>query len=340
MRKPLPELIGRRTQEGRRVVAPLMGFPGLNLTNCSVKLAQQNYREHFRVLNALVETFQPDIIFPLMDLAVITNALGRYTLFPEDESATVVRAHFSMDELSAVEEINISFDTRLLGYVETLKLMDIGLPETVLKGAYVSGPYSLAALLMGADQAAMATMINPDKLDELCRFTTNKIQEYIRMLIAAGAEVICILEPSAVMLGPEQFQRFSARYVHHINESFCYAGISTIYHTCGNTMHLVEKMAESGVTAISLDSPAAGVELPAVAEKLPPDVIVMGNINPTGFILKGKPEEVEAEVTSLLEAMAPYPNYILSTGCDLPQETPTGNIKAYMNAGRRYRLKT
>ena len=337
IRKPLSNMIRTASEEKRRVVAPLMGFPGLNLTNCSVKLAQQNYREHFRVLNALVETFQPDMIFPLMDLAVIANALGRYTLFPEDESATVVKAPFPMDELERIKEINISFDTRLLGYVETLKLMNIGLPGNVLKGAYVSGPYSLAALLMGADQAAMATMIEPDKLDDLCRFTTNKIQEYIRMLIAGGAELICILEPSAVMLGPDQFQRFSGRYVHHINESFCYSDISTIYHTCGNTMHLVELMAESGVSAISLDSPAAGVDLPRVAEKLPSDVIVMGNINPTGAILKGKPEDVEAEVTKLLESMKPYPNFILSTGCDLPQETPIENIHAFMKAARRYR---
>ena len=228
--KPFHDMALRARREGRRLVAPLMGFPGLNMTGCSVKLAQQNYGEHYKVLKLLAETFRPDLIFPLMDLSVEANALGRYTVFPKDESATVVKEAFSVSDLVAQAHINISFDTRLLGYVETLKLMSIGLPEAVLRGAYVTGPYSLAALIMGADEAAMATILRPEELEEVCRFTTAKIQEYVRWLIAAGAQVICILEPSAVMLGPPQFEQFSAQYVRHINNSCRYTGVATVYH--------------------------------------------------------------------------------------------------------------
>jgi len=335
--KPLQEMAWKARNEGRRLVVPLMGFPGLNMTGCTVKLAQQNYGEHYKVVKLLTETFQPDIIFPLMDLSVEANALGRYTVFPKEESATVLKDTFSVNDLPAGAQINISFDTRLLGYVETLKLMSIGLPASVLRGAYVTGPYSLAALMMGADEAAMATMLRPDELAQVCQFTTEKIQEYVRWLIAAGAQVICILEPSAVMLGPDQFEQFSSTYVRHINDSCKYTGVATVYHTCGNTMHLVGKMAESGVDAVSLDSPEAGVDLPAVARKLPPEVMVMGNISPTGAVLRERPADVEAEVTNLLRVMEPFPNFVLSTGCDLPQETPLENIHAFMRAGRRYR---
>jgi uroporphyrinogen decarboxylase len=75
-------------EKGHRLVAPLMGFPGIRLTGCSIKLAQQNVGEHFGVLRALHETFSPDMLFPLMDLSVEANALGRYTLFPSDDSAS------------------------------------------------------------------------------------------------------------------------------------------------------------------------------------------------------------------------------------------------------------
>jgi len=220
--KPFHEMARQAWREGRRLVAPLMGFPGLNMTGCTVKLAQQNYGEHYKVVKLLAETFQPDMVFPLMDLSVEANALGRHTVFPRDESATVVREPFSASDLAAGAHINISFDTRLLGYVETLKLMSIGLSPTVLRGAYVTGPYSLAALIMGADEAAMATILHPEELADVCRFTTAKILEYTRWLIAAGAQVICILEPSAVMLGPDQFEQFSASYVRHINNSCKY----------------------------------------------------------------------------------------------------------------------
>ena len=104
-------------------------------------------------------------------------------------------------------------------------------------------------------------------------------------------------------------------------------------------MHLAGKMAESGVDAVSLDSPAAGVDLPAAAKSLPSEIVIMGNVNPTGALLSGRPAEVEAEATELLRRMDPYPNFVLSTGCDLPQETPIENIQAFMRAGRRYRIK-
>ena len=338
IQKTISKIVQDAYVEGRRLVAPLMGFPGLRLTGSTVKLAQQNYGEHYKVLRMLVKKFNPDIIFPLMDLSVEANALGRYTVFPRQDSATVVNEYFEIAELTMQKHINIAFDTRLMGYVETLKLMNIGFPEEVLKGAYVTGPYSLAGLIMGADEAAMATILDPDKLTAICEFTTEKIQEYVRLLIGAGAQIICILEPSAVMLGPAQFEQFSSRFVRHLNDSFKYTDVATVYHTCGNTMHLIEKMVDSQVDAISLDSFEAGVDLPSVAECVNGEVIIFGNINPTGLMLKSKPEAVKNEVMQLLKAMEPYSNFVLSTGCDLPQETPFENISAFINTGRNYRI--
>jgi len=92
------------------------------------------------------------------------------------------------------------------------------------------------------------------------------------------------------------------------------------------------------VDAVSLDSESAGVDLCVAAGKMPKNTFVMGNINPTGVLLTGTPHEVGLEVAGLLQRMAPYPNFVLSTGCDLPQETPLENIDAFMQTGRRYRI--
>jgi len=338
-KKTLIKSVMNAYDEGRRLIVPLVGFPGLNITGSTIKLAQQNYDEHFNVMKAIVETFEPDAVFPLMDLSVEANALGRYTIFLKEESATVVKEEFTLGDLKAAEKINIKFDTRLLGYVETLKLMKIELPQSVLRGAYVTGPYTLAGLMIGADEAALATIMRPDELHEICKLTTEKIQEYIKLLIAAGAQMICILEPSAVMLGADQFEQFSGLYVKRIVDSYMHTDVAMIYHICGNTMHLVEKMCESGVNALSLDSSEVGVSLPEAAKRIPEDVVIIGNISPIGTLLNGKPQDVENEVIQLLKSMNEFPNFILSTGCDLPQETPIENIQAFMRSGRTYKMK-
>ncbi len=335
---PLLSKVMKAADENRRLIAPLVTFPGLSLTGCSVKLAQQNFGEHFKVVKAVADTFHPDLIFPLMDLSVEANAIGSYTVFPRDETASVLNGDFNIAELSAGERVNISFDTRLLGYVETMKMMSIGLPVEILRGAYVTGPYTLAALLMGAEEAAAATIERRELLHEVCSFAMGKIQQYVRLLVASGAQLVCVLEPSAVMLGPGQFQEFSAEYVRRMCEVCTQGEVSVLYHICGNSMHIVDAMAESGVDALSLDSPDAGVDLPAVAERVGDKVVVIGNINPTGRILHGTSADVEKDVLRLLDDMKACRNFVLSTGCDLPQETPIENIKTFMEAGRRYRL--
>jgi uroporphyrinogen decarboxylase len=275
-----------------------------------------------------------------MDLSVEANALGRYTLFPRAESATVVKDTFEEDELDVLQKINIKYDTRLLGYVETLKLMSVGLPSSILRGAYITGPYTLAGLIMGADIAAMATVMHPRELHRILQFTTSKIMEYIRLIIASDVQIICVLEPSAVMLGPDQFKEFSGKYVKYITENCKYTGIATVYHICGNSMHLIDEMVDSGIDGISLDSSKTGVNMLRVAKKLPDEVILIGNIDPVGALLNGTPQDVENEVNELLEKMDPFPNFVLSTGCDLPQETKIENILTFMKAGRNYKVKS
>jgi uroporphyrinogen decarboxylase len=336
--KTLLSKVKESYQDGKRLVCPLMGFPGLRLINSTIKLAQQNYGEHYKVLQALIKKFKPDVIFPLMDLSVEANALGMYTVFPKQDTATVLKEHFETGDLSNHKQINISYDTRLQGYVETVRLMSLSFPGEIVKGAYVTGPYSLAALMMGAEEAAMAAILEPDKLMKFCEFTLERILEYIRLLVGAGAQVICILEPTAVMLGPNEFEKFSSMFIKHINLSFKYADVSLVYHTCGNTMHLIDKMVESGVDAVSLDSTGAGVVLPEVAKMIKNDTIIIGNICPTGALLNGSPIDVKNEVTDLLKSMNNCPNFVLSTGCDLPQEVPFDNIEAFMETGRQYRV--
>ena len=321
-------------KRGQRLVAPLMGAPGVGMIGTNIKVAQQNHWMHFRAVRALAERFQPDLVFPLMDLSVEANALGRYTVFPRDDSATVPKQPFSIEDLDSLRGIDVASDSRVISYVETVRRMRSQLPREMLIGAYVAGPYSLAGLIMGADDAAMASVSAPDEMDVLCDFTRETITTYARQLIGAGAQVVCVLEPSAVMLGPEQFERFSPTRVRSISAMCRGAGVSIVYHTCGNTTRVIEAMTSAGVDGLSLDAPNMGVDLKAVAEFVPESVAVIGNVCPATTMLYGTTGDVQREVEDLLDAMAPYPNFILSTGCDLPAETPLDNIETFMRVGR------
>jgi uroporphyrinogen decarboxylase len=324
--------------KNKRLVAPLLGFPGVKLAHSSIKLAQQNHREHFKVVNSLVDEFRPDIQFVLMDLSVEANALGLNTIFPPNESATVLKKNkeFSLDDLSLLRNIEFDSDGRLLSYVRTVELMKREFPSDVRVGAYVSGPYTLAGLIVGAQEAGLMAAREPEKLEKICIFTNECVIKYTKLLLSAGADAICVLEPSGVMLGPPHFRRFSALNVKEIGEICNRENVDCVYHVCGNSMHLIDEMVESGVDGLSLDSEDNNVNLLEVANSVPKNVVIIGNISPIKTIVYGSPEEVEKEVSDLLELLKEFPNYVLSTGCDLPLETPLENISSFIKTGRKH----
>ncbi len=312
---------------GKRLVIPLMGFPGTQLNGSSLKQNTFNWGTQFSTLFALQQRFRPDGMFFFMDLSVEASALGLPVRFPLDESPSVEQhpvRHIA--DLNKFATADILSDGRVAVYIETMRLM--GRYLDVLKGGYVIGPFSLAGLLLGASDAAMATVTDPQLLHAVLRFSSGVISRYARALERAGADMIAILEPTASFLSPAQFREFAGRYVREI--------ISTlktvlILHVCGQTSHLIEAMVETGAQGLSLDSM---VDFPSTIKRVPEDVVLMGNLDTVRVMIELTPNEVYRTTRDLMDAMAPYPNFILSSACDLPMETPLENIHAMMDAGR------
>lgn len=337
-RKSLVQKVKHAYADNQRLVMPLVGFPGCDILGVSIKVAQQNHGMHYGCIETLVYQLKPDAAFMIMDLSVEANALGLPVRFPVHEFSSVEHHPVeTVEDLDKFRCINILQDARIQSYIKTVEMMKTGLPDNMLVGAYVIGPVTLAGLLAGAEQAVMDSMLDPDKLEILCEFCTAIIDDYVRALINAGTDILCVLEPTGVLLGPKQFERFSVKYVRYIIEVCKRAMVDTVYHICGNTMHLIEAMAESGVAALSLDSPETGVDMVKATERAGEDVIVMGNINPTAVMKDGSVEDVKAACHSLLEAMRDYPNFLLSTGCDLPPGVPLENMHAFMQVAREFK---
>lgn len=325
--------------DGNRLVAPLMGFPGLIITGKTIRKAQEDHEVHFTAINALVEEFKPDMIFPMMDLALEAIALGMPALIPEDEPASIPYQMFTEEVLDKIMKSEIRKDKRVQEYILTLKAMEQNIPSEIIKGAYVIGPFTLAGLIMGADNIALSVFTDPKSLHALLEICTRKIMNFIKLIHETGIKLICILEPSASLLSPEQLSEFSSKYTSRLS-SFCsFQNIECVLHICGNTTKLIKAMLESGIKNLSLDSAETGLDLPAIAENLDSDVLLIGNLNPTGNILTGKPSQVASETVELLNKMERFPNFILSTGCDLPKHTPLENIRAFMETARSHKIE-
>ena len=66
--------------------------------------------------------------------------------------------------------------------------------------------------------------------------------------------------------------------------------------------------------------------------KIPSDVVVMGNLDPAGQIRNGTPETVRQATIEIMSNCCAYPNFVISSGCDIPPASPWANIDAFMDA--------
>jgi uroporphyrinogen decarboxylase len=318
-------------QAGKRLVMPLMGYPGIQLTRTSIKQNEFNWGVHFWTLSTLEKVFRPDGLFFFMDLAVEANALGLPVKYPLYDSPTV-EDHLvkKLDDLNQFLACDPLKDGRLIAFVETVKLMKQGLPAHTVKGAYITGPFTLAGLMVGANDIAMLTIMDQSLVMGVLETATSTIIRYARALEQAGADVIAVLEPTAVMLSPESFRKFSAQFVSRISGSL---EVPSVLHICGDSTHLIPDMCGTGVQGLSLDSAVDPVE---ALELMSDDVVFIGNVDPVSVMRAGTPSEVRRNVHDLLEKVKDYPNFLLSTGCDLPADTPLKNIHAFMDAAREW----
>lgn len=324
-RERLIDLVRKSPQ---RLVAPLMGYPGIQITNTSIKQNEFNWGVQFYTISELVHEFHPDVIFFMMDLAVEASALGLPVRFPLLESPSV--EYHTVKEVGDLEQFmacDVLKDGRARTYIETMKMMSRYLDA--MPGAYCTGPFTLAGLMMGANDIALQTALDPELVHRVLEVATSVIIRYARALVAAGAKVVAILEPTAVMLSPDMFREFSGRYVTQI--LYAVKEAIGVLHICGESTHLIGRMVETGAEGLSLDSV---VNFPRAATLVPPDVVLIGNVDPVAVMRDAKPDVVRSSVRTLCESMRGVPNFFLSTGCDLPPDTPHENIETFMAAGR------
>jgi uroporphyrinogen decarboxylase len=277
-----------------------------------------------------VETFAPDVIFNMMDLSVEAGAVGLQVRYPLVESASVefhpVVQVSDLDEYKVLDSI---YDARIRSNIETMRMMAHNITG-ITRGAYVIGPFTLAGLMIGASQIAVATIDNPDLVFATLNFAEDIITRYAKELVNAGAELVAILEPTATFLSPKSFLSYSGSYVDRIARRL---DAMTVFHICGDTTRLMPVMGQLEVQGLSLDSM---VDFSQAVSKIPSDMVLIGNLDPVRILMNGTPDSVRQAVRKLLDDMAPYENFILSTGCDLPQDVPLENIRAFMDEGRIY----
>ena len=72
-------------------------------------------------------------------------------------------------------------------------------------GAYVIGPFTLAGQMAGVTALAEKSILDQESAESLLDFGVAAGVAYARALVKAGAALVAVLEPTAIILSPRSF---------------------------------------------------------------------------------------------------------------------------------------
>jgi uroporphyrinogen decarboxylase len=324
MRQWMADIIQRKEV----VAIPVMTHPGIELNGNTVRQAVCGGQVHYKAVMTLAKRYPSAAACTIMDLTTEAEAFGAEIAF-SDEAVPAVSSRL-LPDVESIDRLQVPSLSagRIPQYLKANLLAAKEISDVPLFSGCI-GPFSLAGRLYDMSEIMMLIYENPDAAHTLLRKCTDFIEKYCLALKQTGANGVLMAEPAAGLLSDEDCRTFSSNYVKRIVQRVQDDSFIVILHNCGNTGHCTKAMVSTGAAAYHFGNKC---RMEDVIKEVPPTALAMGNIDPVSVFKDGMPFQMRQTVMNLLDRMRPYPNFVLSSGCDTPPHTSMSNIDAFFEA--------
>ena len=308
---------------------PLLSFPCVQLMDVTVEQLIKDSALQAKGMKLVAERVPSAASVSLMDLSVEAEAFGASIHVTADEVPTVVGALITEEEDADALQIPEVGAGRTGLCVEAIRKAAQEIKDRpVLAG--VIGPYSLAGRLMDVSEIMILCYDEPDMVHTVMEKATAFLISYCNAFREAGADGVVIAEPLTGLLSPGLAREFSHPYVQKLIAAVQTDDFCVIYHNCGdNVPHMITDLYQLGALGYHFGD---AINMLDILPQAPKDVLVMGNISPANSFRGGTPESIAAETKRLIENCSAFSNFVISSGCDIPPQSPWENIDAFFRA--------
>jgi uroporphyrinogen decarboxylase len=288
-----------------------------------------------RALLAEYETLSPDALTVGIDVYNIeAEAAGCSVTYYEDADTSVpsLGSHVIKegDDLSGAPLPNPLTDGRMpvniMAARETRRALG---NDFWLRGA-VSGPFSLAVSLAGADALFMACLESPEWVHGVLDYATRVVQEYAKAYIDAGAGLVIFdSQASPDLISPAMYERFVLPATQKLIQWAAAQGVRDVPLVVGgNTLPIAGLLVRTGANNLLCDFTAGvgpWIDICRGARRA-----LRRNISPS-LTRTLAPDRIYELAREEARRHKEFPGFIMGTGV-LPFGTPVENILAIRSA--------
>lgn len=310
-------------------MAPFIGTPLKEYYHSAEKMVELEL--------ALFKRLRHDGVSVSATLRGVAEAMGSKMFYPDNNiSLMIAPAINSVEEIELLKPSNPEKDGKLPLILKSLKIIKERIGHEVNVGAGLAGPFSTAASVVGTENLLKWMLKYPKQVHILMEIVTESNNRFIEKAAELGLGV-GFSDPvsSTSLISVKQFKEFSAPYIKkNVDKMKSISGGRPSIHICGTSKGIWESVMDTGVSSFSIDN----VEEMSDAKEIMGDrVIISGNVPPVDVIQLGTGEDVlKSAKDCIMKTYGAKKGYILSSGCQIPMNTPMENIDALMDAARIY----
>ena len=302
--------------------------------SCNAKLVGATIREFLqdprvfaKAQIAAYERYMPDIMIMMWDLSMDIEAMGNELRYPEDSMSVVTKVYLAeKGNLSSLQVPDPHKDGRLPGYLEACVETKKVVTEAPVSGV-IAGPWTIAMGLRGATSLIVDTKKDPDFVHELMQICTEATRKFTEALSEVGVGIGYSEAPASCdLISPNMYREFVLPYHKELITYFNAKKTGVGLHVCGNANPILEDLASTGASNVSVDSRTA---LDKAAEVFSRKAVLIGNV-PTDCFLADSKEVMKNAIEACLEKAPKDSGYILAPGCEVPTIAPPEKIGWFM----------
>lgn len=321
-------------KQKKRAVIPIMTHPGIEFIGKKVIDAVSDGTIHYQAIKALANRYPASAATMIMDLTVEAEAFGCKITFHEDEVPAVSERLISDDDTVKNLEIPSLDVARIPQYLIAARLAAKNIVDRPVFGGCI-GPFSLAGRLFDMTEIMTALFLEPETILLLLEKCTRFLISYAQAIKDTGVGGVIVAEPAAGLLDGAMCDQFSSVFVKQIVDAVQDDHFLVVLHNCGDRGHVTKSMVSTGAGALHFGNQ---INMVQALKKVPDDIIVMGNLDPVRAFKMAKADELSRLTDQLLEDTKDFPNFVLSSGCDIPPGVPEKNIAAFFESVYKYNL--
>jgi uroporphyrinogen decarboxylase len=267
------------------------------------------------------------------DILVVPQAMGMEVQMVEGKGP------FLPDPVRRVEDLDKLYLPDVeekLGYVfDALKLTKKTLDGRVPLIGFAGAPWTLLCYMVQGkgsktfDEAKAFCYTQPETAHRLLQMITDTTIAYLKGQVRAGADVVQIFDSWGGLLGPEDFENISLRYIRQIAAALKDEVLTIIF--AKGAWHSLEGMAATGAHGLGID----WCIRPSMARQLAgPKVALQGNFDPAKLL--SPIPVIRKEVTAMLDAFKGHP-HIANLGHGILPDIPVDHARAFVDTVKNYR---